>query len=105
MCSVNLVMKELENAVIANLYYVPHFYKRYVYNCILWIPSDKLEYTYHVFTSFHPHFQFTIEQQKTTPLTFWILKKNMIKMMELKRIGLEKKYGNNVVWTSTEIHN
>lgn len=63
-------MEELETETINNLDYMPHFYKRYVDDCILCIPEDKLEYTHSAFNSYHARLQFTIEKQKQNSLSF-----------------------------------
>lgn len=70
----NLVMEELENVVISSLDYIPAFYKRYVDDCILCIPKNKLEYTQQAFNSFHPKIQFTVEKEDQQSINFLDIK-------------------------------
>lgn len=66
----NLVMEELENAVLKKLNYKPIFYKRYVDDCLICIPRDKIEYTINTFNDFHPRLQFTSEIEVNKTINF-----------------------------------
>lgn len=66
----NLFMEELEMEVIAGLDYIPHFYKRYVDDFILFILENKIDYTHQVLYSFLHRLQFTIERQKKYSIYF-----------------------------------
>jgi hypothetical protein len=57
----DLALEFLFDNVIPKLDYKPNFIKKYVDDCILGIPRDKIEYTLNMFNSFHPKLKFTAE--------------------------------------------
>lgn len=44
----------LENNDLQNLDFTPYFYKRYVDDCIVFIPKNKIEYIDNKFNKCHP---------------------------------------------------
>ena len=48
----------------------PNFFKRFVDDCLLCIPLNKLQYTLNKFNSFHPKLQFTHETEKNHTINF-----------------------------------
>jgi len=66
----NLVMEYLQNNVIKSLNFKPYFFKRFVDDCILCIPKDKLQYTLNKFNLYHPKLQFTHETEENNTINF-----------------------------------
>lgn len=69
-CIANLVMEEVENEILSSLDFTPTFYKRYVDDCLLCIPADKIEYTLQKFNSYHSKIKFTIEKEINKSINF-----------------------------------
>lgn len=65
-----LVLERLEEDVIADLDFQPLFFKRYVDDCIVCIPRDKIDYILMKFNSYHPSIQFTVETEKYSTINF-----------------------------------
>ena len=66
----NLVLEFLEIKVISSLDYKPYFFKRFVDDCILCIPKNKLQYTLNKFNSFHEKLKFTHENENNKSINF-----------------------------------
>ena len=66
----NLVMEYVETKVIETLDYKPYFFKRFVDDCILCIPENKLQYTLNKFNYFHEKLKFTHETEKNNSINF-----------------------------------
>lgn len=66
----NLVMEYLEENTISQLNYQPFFFKRYVDDCILCIPENKIQYTLNKFNNFHEKIQFTMEKENNKTINF-----------------------------------
>lgn len=56
-------MEKLETESLKKLKFEIPFYKRYVDDCILAVPSNKENDILNTFNSFHPRLQFTIENE------------------------------------------
>lgn len=50
------------------------YHQRYVDNCILCIPNDKLNHTHSVFNTYQPRIQFTLEKTRKDSLNFLDIK-------------------------------
>jgi GIY-YIG catalytic domain len=61
----DLVLEFLFDNIIPKLDFQPNFIKKYVDDCILGIPEDKIQYTLDKFNSFHPTLKFTCETEDT----------------------------------------
>lgn len=66
----NLVMEYVEVNVIKTLDYKPYLFKRFVDDCILCIPHNKLQYTLDKFNAFHEKLKFTYEIEKNKSINF-----------------------------------
>lgn len=65
-----LVLEDLEEAIISQLDFTPPFFYRYVDDCILAIPNYKSDYILNKFNSYHPKLRFTIELQENNQINF-----------------------------------
>lgn len=65
-----LVLEDLEKNILSQLDFTPIFYKRYVDDCIVCLPIDKIEYILNKFNSYHPKLQFTIEKEEQNKINF-----------------------------------
>jgi hypothetical protein len=66
----NLVMESIEDEILSSLDFDPFFYKRYVDDIIMCIPSEKIDYVFRLFNSRHPRLKFTIEYEESCSLSF-----------------------------------
>ena len=65
-----IVMEYLEESVLQKLNYNVIFFKRYIDDCLLAIPEDKLTQILTDFNNFHPKLQFTAEAKKNNKINF-----------------------------------
>lgn len=65
-----IVMEYLEENVLQKLNYNIVFFKRYVDDCLLAIPEDKITQILNDFNNFHPKLQFTSEVEKNNQINF-----------------------------------
>jgi hypothetical protein len=66
----NLVMENVESEILESLDFVPIFYKRYVDDILMCIPSEKKEYVFNIFNTKHPRLKFTIEIENNATIPF-----------------------------------
>jgi Reverse transcriptase (RNA-dependent DNA polymerase) len=65
-----LVMEELEISVLASLNFSPIFYKRYVDDIIVCLPTDEIDVFFNAFNDYTPSLNFTIEYQVDRTIPF-----------------------------------
>lgn len=65
-----LVLEEVEETVLSRLSFTPTFFKRYVDDCILAIPYEKIDEVLSKFNSYHPKIQFTLEKEENNNINF-----------------------------------
>ena len=65
-----LVLEDLEETVIPNLYIDFPFLYGYVDDCITDTPKDKINYILKSFNNYHPKLQFTLEMEQSNIIIF-----------------------------------
>lgn len=65
-----IVMEHIQENALKNLDYKPTFYKRYVDDCLLLIPENKINYTLNIFNNLHHRIQFTKESEYNNTINF-----------------------------------
>jgi len=74
-----LVLEDLENNIIPKLNFQPTLYKRYVDDCLIILPKNKIEYITEQFNSYHHKLQFTVEKEINNSINYLdvtIIRKN-----------------------------
>lgn len=66
----NLVMEYVKTEVLTTLDFKPYFFKRFVDDCLLCIPENKIQYTLNKFNTFHQKLKFTQETEINKSINF-----------------------------------